>query len=55
MLIPTFLGVTVVAFGLIHLIPGDPIELLAGGNRAKHRCSACSMAAFTDALIQPSG
>lgn len=29
-LIPTFLGVTVVAFALIHLIPGDPIELLAG-------------------------
>ena len=29
-LIPTFLGVTIVAFGLIHLIPGDPIELLVG-------------------------
>jgi dipeptide transport system permease protein len=29
-LIPTFLGVTVVAFGLIRLIPGDPIQLLAG-------------------------
>jgi dipeptide transport system permease protein len=29
-LIPTFLGVTVVAFGLIRLIPGDPILLLAG-------------------------
>jgi dipeptide transport system permease protein len=29
-LIPTFLGVTVVAFGLIHMIPGDPIELLVG-------------------------
>jgi len=30
MLIPTFLGVTVVAFGFIRMIPGDPIELLAG-------------------------
>ncbi len=30
MLIPTFLGVTVVSFGLIRLIPGDPVELLAG-------------------------
>ena len=29
-LIPTFLGVTIVAFSLIRLIPGDPIELLAG-------------------------
>ena len=29
-LIPTFLGVTIVAFSLIHLIPGDPIELLVG-------------------------
>ncbi len=30
LLIPTFLGVTVLAFALIHLIPGDPIELMAG-------------------------
>jgi dipeptide transport system permease protein len=27
-LIPTFIGVTIVAFMLIRLIPGDPIELL---------------------------
>jgi dipeptide transport system permease protein len=26
----TFAGMTVVAFGLIHLIPGDPIELMFG-------------------------
>ncbi len=30
LLIPTFFGVTVVAFGFIHMIPGDPIELLVG-------------------------
>ncbi len=30
LLIPTFLGVTLLAFSLIHLIPGDPIELMAG-------------------------
>lgn len=30
MLLPTFFGVTLVAFGFIRLIPGDPIELLAG-------------------------
>jgi dipeptide transport system permease protein len=29
-LIPTFLGVTIVAFGLIRLIPGDPIQVMAG-------------------------
>ncbi len=29
-LIPTFLGASVVAFGFIRMIPGDPIEVLAG-------------------------
>lgn len=30
LLIPTFVGVTVVAFGFIRLLPGDPILLLGG-------------------------
>lgn len=30
LLVPTFLGVTVVAFAFIRLIPGDPIEVLVG-------------------------
>ncbi len=30
MLVPTFVGVTLAAFAFIHLIPGDPIELLVG-------------------------
>ncbi|MDJ0609900.1 MAG: ABC transporter permease subunit [Kiloniellales bacterium] len=30
LLIPTFIGVTIVAFGFIHMIPGDPIEILVG-------------------------
>ena len=30
LLIPTFLGVTVVAFAFIRLIPGDPIEVMVG-------------------------
>jgi dipeptide transport system permease protein len=30
LLIPTFFGVTLIAFSLIHLIPGDPIQLLVG-------------------------
>ena len=30
LLIPTFIGVTIVAFGFIRLIPGDPIEVMVG-------------------------
>ena len=30
LLIPTFLGVTVIAFAFIRLIPGDPIEVMVG-------------------------
>jgi len=30
MLIPTFLGITLLAFFLIRLVPGDPIETMAG-------------------------
>lgn len=30
LIVPTFLGVTIIAFAFIHLIPGDPIEVLAG-------------------------
>ncbi len=30
LVIPTFIGVTLLTFALIRLVPGDPIELLAG-------------------------
>src|SRR5512135_2013351 len=30
LIVPTFIGVTLLAFALIHLIPGDPIENLSG-------------------------
>lgn len=30
LLLPTFIGVTLIAFALVHLIPGDPVEMLAG-------------------------
>lgn len=33
LLVPTALGVTVLAFGLIRLIPGDPIEIMVGERR----------------------
>ena len=30
LVIPTFLGITLLAFSLIHLIPGDPVQVMAG-------------------------
>jgi dipeptide transport system permease protein len=30
MIIPTFIGITLLTFSLIHMIPGDPVELIAG-------------------------
>ena len=30
LLIPTFIGVSIIAFAFIRLLPGDPITLLAG-------------------------
>ncbi len=30
LIVPTFVGVTLLAFALIHLIPGDPVENLSG-------------------------
>ncbi|MEJ5999872.1 ABC transporter permease [Paucibacter soli] len=32
-LLPTLLGITIVAFGLIRLVPGDPIEVMMGERR----------------------
>jgi dipeptide transport system permease protein len=29
-LLPTFIGVSIIAFAFIHLLPGDPIQLLSG-------------------------
>jgi len=31
--IPTFVGITLLAFALIHLVPGDPVQLMAGERR----------------------
>ena len=30
LIVPTFLGVTLLSFTLIHLVPGDPIEARVG-------------------------
>ena len=30
LILPTFIGLTIIAFAFIRLIPGDPIEIMAG-------------------------
>ena len=46
LLIPTFVGVTLIAFGFIRLIPGDPIEVLAGERGVSPERHAELMAQF---------
>jgi len=42
-LVPTLLGVTLVAFALIRLIPGDPIEIMVGERRLDAAAHAALM------------
>ncbi len=42
-LVPTLLGVTLVAFALIRLIPGDPIEVMVGERRLDPEAHAALM------------
>ena len=30
LVLPTFIGITLLVFALIHLLPGDPVEALSG-------------------------
>ncbi len=46
LLIPTFIGVTIIAFSFIRMIPGDPIELLAGERSITPERHAALMAQF---------
>lgn len=46
LLIPTFLGVSIVAFGFIRLLPGDPVLLLAGERGMSEERYAEAMAKF---------
>jgi len=43
LIIPTFIGMTLLAFFLIRIVPGDPIETMAGERasipRGTRRCS----------------
>jgi peptide/nickel transport system permease protein len=34
LMIPTFIGITLISFLIVHLAPGDPAELMAGGGLA---------------------
>ncbi|WP_269533557.1 ABC transporter permease subunit [Chitinimonas sp. BJYL2] len=42
--IPTFIGITLVAFALIRLIPGDPIEVMVGERKLDPEMHAAAMA-----------
>ncbi|SFZ76928.1 ABC transporter permease subunit [Chitinimonas taiwanensis] len=41
--IPTFIGITLVAFALIRMIPGDPIEVMVGERRLDPEMHAAAM------------
>lgn len=43
LLIPTFFGVTLLTFALIHLIPGDPVEVMMGERRVDPEMHAQAM------------
>jgi dipeptide transport system permease protein len=43
-LVPTLLGVTLVAFMLIRLIPGDPVEIMMGERQLEPAAHAALMA-----------
>lgn len=46
LLIPTFIGVTIISFSFIRLLPGDPIELMAGERGIEPERHAQLMAQF---------
>jgi dipeptide transport system permease protein len=46
MVIPTFIGITILAFALIHLIPGDPIEVMMGERAVDPQMHAEAMKRF---------
>ena len=43
-MVPTFIGITLLAFALIHLIPGDPVLILMGEQRLTPSDHAAAMA-----------
>ena len=53
-LIPTFIGVTLIAFSFIRLLPGDPLELLAGerGMSAERKAELMQQMGFDKPIWQ---
>ncbi|GGY07506.1 ABC transporter permease subunit [Paludibacterium paludis] len=43
LLIPTFIGITLLTFSLIHMIPGDPIEVMVGERNLDPAMHAAAM------------
>ena len=55
LVVPTFIGITLLTFFLIRLIPGDPIELLAGErgvDPARHAMLMAQMGLDQPILVQ---
>jgi dipeptide transport system permease protein len=53
--VPTFIGITILAFSLIRLVPGDPIELMAGErgiDPARHAMLRAEMGLDQPLLVQ---
>jgi ABC-type dipeptide/oligopeptide/nickel transport system permease component len=48
LLIPTFIGISIVSFGFIRMLPGDPVLLMAStarsGNSISAICGTCCKA-----------
>ena len=53
LVIPTFLGITLLAFFLIRLVPGDPIE--THGGRARHRRRSAMRSCWHGVRLRPAG
>ena len=51
LLIPVLVGVSIIAFLMLHLAPGDPAELLAGLEASAEDVAPCE---FASAWISPS-
>ncbi len=54
MVIPTFIGVSLLTFSLIHLIPGDPVTVMGGerGFSAEQRAEIETMLGLDKPLVQ---
>ena len=51
LVIPTFIGITLLTFAFVHMIPGDPVLIMAGERGISPERHAQLMAAF--GLDQP--